>query len=506
MLLAGNTENMPKTESIHRAIVRSRRVPILIIGLTVLVVAATIGLTTRQVRAGIREQMVGRDAAVLHAVLTTHLDEQRSLDPLSQDPANQLTAVLVASRLKGVLGTRLFDPEGRLLEVFPPMVREGELLATNLAGFRSLQATGHFMGATASEEVFYSWEASGAREGILPLFVVEVPLHTTADQVLLGIAQFLIEGHTIQTDLARLDRQLAYQAFAAFGAASIVLTVSLGWAFRRLRRTHALLADKTRHLERANEELARAARTAAVGAITAHLIHGLRSPLTGLQHYVASVGDGESNPRSADWETAVRTTRRMQSLISEVVEVLREENTEGSYELSVGELLELVGNRVRPLAVGRGVRLESDGDLDLRLTNRTANLLKLILVNLTENAIHATPEGKCVRIEAEGGADSLRILVHDEGHGFPEPARGNVFCPRPSDREGGAGIGLAISKQLADYLGAELELRRSTARGCVFALSLQLDAWEKAAEAAGVAGEDHWVAMNHLGGGWPRLE
>jgi nitrogen-specific signal transduction histidine kinase len=96
--------------------------------------------------------------------------------------------------------------------------------------------------------------------------------------------------------------------------------------------------------------------------------------------------------------------------------------------------------------------------------------------------------------------------LHDEGHGFPEPARGNVFCPRPSDREGGAGIGLAISKQLADYLGAELELRRSTARGCVFALSLQLDAWEKAAEAAGVAGEDHWVAMNHLGGGWPRLE
>ena len=84
------------------------------------------------------------------------------------------------------------------------------------------------------------WEASGAREGSLPLFVVEVPLHTTSDQVLLGIAQFLIEGHTIQTELARLDRQLAYQALAAFGAASIVLTGSLGWAFRRLRRTHAL--------------------------------------------------------------------------------------------------------------------------------------------------------------------------------------------------------------------------------------------------------------------------
>jgi signal transduction histidine kinase len=305
------------------------------------------------------------------------------------------------------------------------------------------------------------------------LFVVEVPLHTTSEEELLGIAQFLIEGHTIQAELARLDRQLAYQAIAAIAAASLVLTGSLGWAFRRLRRTHAMLAEQSRHLERANEELARTARTAAVGAITAHLIHGLRSPLTGLQHFVASLGTGEGEARSAEWETAVLTTRRMQSLISEVLEVLREEEADSSYELSVGDLLELVRCRVAPLAGGRGVRLEFVDGLHPRLMNRTANLLKLILVNLVENGIHATPPGKCVRVEAERAEESMRFLVRDEGGGFPEHARGNVFSPRRSGREGGAGIGLAISKQLADYLGAELELQRSSPRGCVFALSLQ---------------------------------
>jgi signal transduction histidine kinase len=301
-----------------------------------------------------------------------------------------------------------------------------------------------------------------------------VPLHTTGDERVLGIAQFLIEGHTIRAELQRLDRQLGYQAAAVFVAASLILTVSLGWAFGRLRRTHALLADQARHLERANDELGRAARTAAVGAITAHLIHGLRSPLTGLQHFVTSLGNGDGEARSAEWETAVLTTRRMQSLITEVVNVLREEESESAYELSVDEVLELVRQRVDPLASAQGVKVELMGGLNVRLLNRTANLLKLILVNLVDNAIHATPAGRRVRVEVEGGVESLQFRVQDEGTGFPEGARGNVFAPRRSGREGGAGIGLAISKQLADFLGATLELQKSTSEGCVFGLSLAI--------------------------------
>jgi signal transduction histidine kinase len=485
--------SLSKNELVQSAVVRSRRVPILIIGLTVLVVAVTIGLTTRQVRSGIRAQIIGRDAAVLHAVLTTHLDQQHNLDPLDQEPTGQLTAVLVASRLKGVLGTRLFDSDGAFLESFPPMVREAELSESHLAILRERRPAGHFMGEVASDELFYSWEDDGSRAGYLPLFVVEVPLHTTSDPALLGVAQFLIEGHTIRTELERLDRQLAYQALAAFGAASFVLTGSLGWAFRRLRKANALLANKTRHLERANEELARAARTAAVGAITAHLIHGLRSPLTGLQHFVASLGNGEGEARSTEWETAVLTTRRMQSLISEVVAVLREEEVDSTYELSVGEVLKLVRSQVAPLAGARGVRIESVGNPSLRLMNRTANLLKLILINLVENGIHATPAGMCVGIEVETDAEAIQFLVRDEGCGFPEGLRGNVFSPRRSGREGGAGIGLAISKQLADYLGAELELQSSTPRGCVFGLSLPLDAWEELDGTSRPEEEDRWV-------------
>jgi signal transduction histidine kinase len=447
----------------------------LIIGVTLLVLAAAIGLTTRQVRSGIRAQIIGRDADVLYAVLTTQLDEQRSLELDDPEPSNQLTAVLVASRLKGVLGARLFDPRGVFIESFPPLVREAELSASDLSVLRESRPVSRFLSGVDPREHFYSSNGNGTKTEAIPLFVVEVPLHTTRDEALQGIAQFLIEGHSMRVELERLDRQLTYQALVAFGAASVILMGSLGWAFRRLRQTHALLSDKTDHLERANEELARMARTTAVGAITAHLIHGLRSPLTGLQHFVASLGNGEGEARSAEWETAVLTTRRMQSLISEVVNVLREEELGSAYELSVDDLLGLIRNRVEPLASESGVRLEwGVGGLDLRLMNRTANLLKLILLNLVENAIYATPSGKLVRVEVEGGRESIRFLIRDEGPGFPQMAQGNVFAPRRSGREGGAGIGLAISKQLADYLGAALELQSTSPRGCVFALSLPM--------------------------------
>jgi signal transduction histidine kinase len=464
---------MPRAESIQRSVVESRRIPILIISLTLLVLAVATGWTIRQLRSGIRAQIIGRDAAVMHAVTTTQLDEQQFFELGEVDAIGQLTAVLVASRLKGVLGTRLYDSDGSFVESFPPLVREAELPASDLEILRRGEPVSQFLPRVSIDEVFYWIESDRTEDGVIPLFVVEVPMRTSADATLLGFAQFLMEGHTIMAELERLDRRLAFQSLAVFGVASAILVGSLGWAFRRLRRAHALVADRTRHLERANEELGRAARTTAVGAITAHLIHGLRSPLTGLQHFVASLGAGNGESKSAEWETAVLTTRRMQALISEVVEVLREEESSSAYELTVGELLELVRARVDPLATSHGVAIEVIGGPDLRLLNRTANLIKLILCNLLENGIHATPAGKRVRLAAVGDATTLQFEVHDEGIGFPESPPGNVFAPRRSSREGGAGIGLAISKQLADYLGAALELTSTSARGCVFVLRLQ---------------------------------
>jgi nitrogen-specific signal transduction histidine kinase len=52
--------------------------------------------------------------------------------------------------------------------------------------------------------------------------------------------------------------------------------------------------------------------------------------------------------------------------------------------------------------------------------------------------------------------------------------REQIFLPCKSTREGGSGIGLAISKQIADHLGAKLQLVESSSNGCVFLLQMPL--------------------------------
>jgi signal transduction histidine kinase len=475
------------TRQVERMLSRSRRVAWGITALSLVVLGMAIALTTLQVRDRIQDQITGRDAAVLHAVLLTQLEENGdpgySLDP--GDPMRQMTAVLVTSRLMGVLGARLFDAEGGFFESFPPIVRELDLSAEELANAKRLQPEARLLRGMELGELFYPLDDS---EGTLsvraPVLVVNVPLHTAGDRGLLGVAQFLIEGHTLAAELEQLDRHLLYQAGTAFVLAGAILVGALGWAFGRLRKAQVSISQRTAELQRANEELARAARTAAVGAITAHLIHGLNSPLAGLQSFVSTLGRREEESNPAEWETALLTTRRMQSMISQVMKVLREEESGARYELTLAELAETVVRRVEGLAGERGVGVSFAVRCEGVLSNNVSNLVMLIVFNLLENGVHAAPSGGAVRLQVSQGEAGVEFEVVDDGSGVPEAVRRDVFAPRRSTREGGSGLGLAISKQLANYLEATLELRRSSTDGSVFALVLPSTAVRTLSESA----------------------
>jgi signal transduction histidine kinase len=466
---------MDQLPQLERALPPSRRLLLLVLLLTLAVLAATITLTARQVRSGIRDQIARRDAEVLHAVAVMLVDRGGAEAVLAgsvSEPANQLLVVLEASRLRGVLGARLFDTEGRFVEAFPPNVREAALPPENLPRLRRLQPVARFHAAVAERDVFYPDANAPAMGRDLRVLEVQVPLHASSDGRLLGIAQFLLEGHSLAAEFDELDRHLSYQAVTAFLVASGILAVTIGWAFRRLERANALLAARSADLLQANEELALAARVTALGAVTSHLIHGLKNPLAGLQNFVAAAAPPEGAEAAADWQQAAASTRRMQAMISQIVQVLREEETPTPYELSLVELGEILTRRTAPLAREAGVQWILERHGDGVLSNRVANLATLILANLIQNALQATPAGKRVTLTLTASDSGFLFQVRDDGPGFPEALRENPFAPHRSAKEGGAGIGLAISRQLANHLGATLELTESTGGGCVFALNL----------------------------------
>ena len=160
--------------------------------------------------------------------------------------------------------------------------------------------------------------------GNFPAIVIYLPLRTPQSHKLLGVAEFILDGTSINSEFEELDRTLNRQAFAVFIGAGSVLTTILALAFRALQRSNQLLAQRSQSLLRANRELALAAKTSALGAVTAHLLHGLKNPLSGLQSFIAGHGSASEESGEVDWSGAVATTRRMHALVTETVRVLRE--------------------------------------------------------------------------------------------------------------------------------------------------------------------------------------
>lgn len=456
----------------------SRNVRVGVIGLTLAVLGAVIFLAHHYFRKTFQQQIAGRDAQAMYMLWLSQQDQEPtgpaddSLNGLMDEPENQFTAILQISRLfKGVLATRLFDEKRNIVAVLPPSFSEGQVTESDWIQLSQLKPVSKFQPAVDLAELS-ALPSEHASAGKRPLLQISVPLHRKGESRLLGVAQFILEGESMAAEFAALDRHLFWQGFLAFLGGGSVVAAVLRLAFRQLEQANRALAERTRSLLQANQELALAAKTSAVGAVTSHLIHGLKNPLSGLQNFMASRAAGTPDDEDTAWQLAVSSTRRMQNLISQVVRVLRDENGGAHYEVSLEELAQMIAAKMSPLAEQAGVQFRTHLSTPGALANRNANLIILILENLAHNAIQATASGKSVTLEVAAVDAAIVCHVRDEGGGLPDGYEQSLFKPCSSTKEGGSGIGLAISKQLALAIGAELELKSSTAQGCDFALTI----------------------------------
>jgi len=182
----------------------------------------------------------------------------------------------------------------------------------------------------------------------------------------------------------------------------------LSWAFGRLGKANELLAKRTADLLHANHELTMAAKTSAVGAVAAHLIHGLKNPLFGLQAFVTVKSESEAGN---EWKAAMDSTRRMQQMISDVVRIMREESGQSGYEVTVEELVGILERKLMPQAKEAGVRLELNARGEEALPNREANLIILVLTNLIQTQFKPAKPGRRFRWKRPNGTAQLALIL-----------------------------------------------------------------------------------------------
>jgi signal transduction histidine kinase len=110
------------------------------------------------------------------------------------------------------------------------------------------------------------------------------------------------------------------------------------------------------------------------------------------------------------------------------------------------------------------------------------NRLQQILLNLLTNAIKFTPAGGTVSVSVEAGDDAARIHVQDTGVGIAEAEQAQIFDPfvqgqaEPTESSDGVGLGLAISRDLAEAMGGGLTLESAAGEGSTFTVTLPVAA------------------------------
>jgi two-component system sensor histidine kinase KdpD len=100
-----------------------------------------------------------------------------------------------------------------------------------------------------------------------------------------------------------------------------------------------------------------------------------------------------------------------------------------------------------------------------------------ILVNLLTNAVRHGPEGQPVTIHVEDASPDLRVRVVDRGVGVPPDLRDRIFEPfeRFDPQSGvGTGLGLPVSRRLAEVMGGRLTVEDTPGGGATFVLMLPM--------------------------------
>ncbi len=231
-------------------------------------------------------------------------------------------------------------------------------------------------------------------------------------------------------------------------------------------------------------ELARRAQVteklAAVGTMTAGLSHEIRNPLNAaalqlsvLERRVLKLSD-ELQPKLLEPLRLVRDEiRRLDHILEDFLQFARPREFRPE-PVELKPLLRRVVDLLGGQADSRRVHLEvvSDGGASVPPVLGEEERLRQVLINLTINALEATPAEGTVRVSSGLNGDRVWITVDDSGPGVPPESRDRLFEPFFTTKAQGSGLGLSIVHAIVTQHDGTLEVGTSPEGGARFLLYL----------------------------------
>lgn len=216
----------------------------------------------------------------------------------------------------------------------------------------------------------------------------------------------------------------------------------------------------------------------------ADISHELRTPLTVIRGGLEALRDRVFQPtpgKLAEIEGEVL-------LLDRLVEDLRELALAEAGDLrlergptDLARVVERLAGRIRERLAERGIALEVEAPQDLPKLNLDSDRIEQVLHNLLSNAERYTPSGGRITVSVENREGEVLVSVADTGPGIPKEQLPHIFErlyrgeKARSRRGGGAGLGLAIAKQLVEAHGGKIWAESEPGRGTTLSFSLPKD-------------------------------
>lgn len=209
--------------------------------------------------------------------------------------------------------------------------------------------------------------------------------------------------------------------------------------------------------------------------------HELRTPVTGMLMAFSLLREGMQAPSSARendlFNTVEEEMNRLLRLINDLLNVSRYQHGLQSVERSACDLEPLL-QRARQRFVSQAkeqqvsINCEINGLLPLIQIDPVQ--IERVLDNLIANALRHSHYGGTIRLRARLFAERLVVTVEDNGEGIPFQQQSRIFEPfvQVSHRKGGAGLGLALCKEIVQLHGGHIGVHSRTGQGSQFYFAL----------------------------------
>jgi signal transduction histidine kinase len=235
----------------------------------------------------------------------------------------------------------------------------------------------------------------------------------------------------------------------------------------------AELLQRTIAVERS---LAHAQKLAAIGELTARIVHDIRNPVAAARSLAQQLVHAPG--AEANSEPAALILSELERVERQVAALLRfARRDEFLFEpVDLGELTRATVAQLRPRLESAGIAVNLDAH-DGVAVRADREKLRQVLINLIENAMDAlaaTPTTRQLAVAVGGVNGSGTLSVRDSGSGVPAEALPRLFEPFFSLKPHGTGLGLAIAKRTVEAHGGHIDASAADDHGLVLRINLPL--------------------------------